>query len=101
MHTCSACTHVQTEVKLTDGHIVWIAGYLTDKVLTFEAILAHFQLLWEPMHTPHLHLHLHTHLHTHTYTQLDDKPIQHREVQDHESEMFKTYFNTVTILNGG
>ena len=35
------------------------------------------------------------------HTQLDDKPIQHREVQDHESEMFKGYFNTITIMNGG
>ncbi|XP_021369925.1 gelsolin-like protein 1 [Mizuhopecten yessoensis] len=29
-------------------------------------------------------------------TLLDDKPIQHREVQDHESELFKSYFKTIT-----
>lgn len=34
-------------------------------------------------------------------TLLDDKPIQHREVQSHESPMFKTYFPTLTIMNGG
>ncbi|XP_064392049.1 gelsolin-like protein 2 [Halichondria panicea] len=34
-------------------------------------------------------------------TLLDDKPVQHREVQDNESDMFKGYFPTVTILNGG
>ncbi|XP_053380634.1 gelsolin-like protein 2 [Mercenaria mercenaria] len=32
---------------------------------------------------------------------LDDRPIQHREVQGHESKLFKSYFNTVTILRGG
>ena len=29
-------------------------------------------------------------------TYLDDVPIQHREVQGHESKLFKSYFNTVT-----
>nr|CAF21863.1 gelsolin [Suberites ficus] len=34
-------------------------------------------------------------------TLLDDKPIQHREVQGHESAMFKTYFPKLELLNGG
>ncbi|KAK6176075.1 hypothetical protein SNE40_014431 [Patella caerulea] len=34
-------------------------------------------------------------------TLLDDAPVQHREVQGHESELFKSYFKTITILNGG
>jgi len=34
-------------------------------------------------------------------TFLDDKPIQHREVQGHESQMLKTYFPTLTLLKGG
>ena len=33
--------------------------------------------------------------------QLDDKPIQHREVMNHESELFKSYFKTITLLEGG
>ncbi|XP_033746061.1 gelsolin-like protein 2 isoform X2 [Pecten maximus] len=34
-------------------------------------------------------------------TLLDDKPIQHREVQGHESDLFKSYFNSITYLRGG
>ncbi|KAL4226173.1 hypothetical protein ACF0H5_014159 [Mactra antiquata] len=34
-------------------------------------------------------------------TFLDDKPVQHREVQCHESELFKSYFKTITVMNGG
>lgn len=34
-------------------------------------------------------------------TLLDDKPIQHREVQSHESRMFKDYFDSITLLKGG
>jgi len=34
-------------------------------------------------------------------TFLDDKPIQHREVMNHESALFKTYFDQITILKGG
>ncbi|XP_057306224.1 gelsolin-like protein 1 [Hydractinia symbiolongicarpus] len=34
-------------------------------------------------------------------TLLDDKPIQHREVQGHESKLFKSYFDTLTLLKGG
>jgi len=34
-------------------------------------------------------------------TFLDDKPIQHREVQGHESSKFKSYFPTFTLLKGG
>jgi len=34
-------------------------------------------------------------------TFLDDKPIQHREVQGHESKLFKSYFDAITILKGG
>jgi len=34
-------------------------------------------------------------------TFLDDKPIQHREVQGHESSKFKSYFSTFTLLKGG
>lgn len=34
-------------------------------------------------------------------TLLDDKPIQHREVMNHESDLFKTYFKTITLLEGG
>ena len=29
-------------------------------------------------------------------TFLDDKPIQHREVQGFESDLFKSYFDTIT-----
>ncbi|XP_033746053.1 gelsolin-like protein 2 isoform X2 [Pecten maximus] len=34
-------------------------------------------------------------------TLLDDRAIQHREVQGHESSLFKSYFDTITILEGG
>ncbi|CAG2216135.1 GSN [Mytilus edulis] len=34
-------------------------------------------------------------------TYLDDAPIQHREVQGHESELFRSYFKTITYLHGG
>jgi len=34
-------------------------------------------------------------------TFLDDKPVQHREVQGYESDLFKSYFNQVTIMKGG
>jgi len=34
-------------------------------------------------------------------TLLDDKPIQHREVQGHESAKFKSYFPTFSLLKGG
>lgn len=34
-------------------------------------------------------------------TFLDDKPVQHREVQGHESSLFKSYFKTFTLLKGG
>lgn len=34
-------------------------------------------------------------------TFLDDKPIQHREVQGHESALFKSYFSTITYMKGG
>lgn len=34
-------------------------------------------------------------------TFLDDKPIQHREVQGHESKLFKSYFDALTTLEGG
>jgi len=34
-------------------------------------------------------------------TYLDDKPVQHREVQGHESSMFKSYFTSITLLKGG
>ncbi|XP_028397357.1 gelsolin-like protein 2 [Dendronephthya gigantea] len=32
---------------------------------------------------------------------LDDKPVQHREVQQHESQMFRSYFKEITVLKGG
>ncbi|XP_011674669.1 gelsolin-like protein 2 [Strongylocentrotus purpuratus] len=32
---------------------------------------------------------------------LDDKPVQHREVMDYESDLFKTYFDTITLMEGG
>lgn len=32
---------------------------------------------------------------------LDDAPVQHREVQGHESDMFMSYFKTLTIMKGG
>ena len=32
---------------------------------------------------------------------LDDKPIQHREVQDGESDMFLSYFPALNIMSGG
>ncbi|XP_022298235.2 gelsolin-like protein 2 [Crassostrea virginica] len=34
-------------------------------------------------------------------TYLDDVPVQHREVQGHESTLFKSYFKTITYLHGG
>eukprot|EP00795_Rhopilema_esculentum_P012114 gene12114-2720_t len=34
-------------------------------------------------------------------TFLDDKPVQHREVMNHESALFKTYFDQIQILKGG
>ncbi len=34
-------------------------------------------------------------------TFLDDKPVQHREVMNHESEMFLSYFQTLTLMKGG
>lgn len=35
-------------------------------------------------------------------TFLDDKPVQHREVEGHESSLFKSYFkNGITLLAGG
>ncbi|KAK7496122.1 hypothetical protein BaRGS_00012532, partial [Batillaria attramentaria] len=34
-------------------------------------------------------------------TFLDDVPIQHREVQGHESALFRSYFPEITILEGG
>jgi len=34
-------------------------------------------------------------------TFLEDKPIQHREVQGHESKLFKSYFESLTLLKGG
>jgi len=34
-------------------------------------------------------------------TLLDDKPIQHREVQGNESSLFKSYFEFFTIMKGG
>jgi len=34
-------------------------------------------------------------------TFLDDKPVQHREVQGYESELFKSYFSQITIMKGG
>jgi len=34
-------------------------------------------------------------------TYLDDAAVQHREVQGHESELFKSYFNQLEIMEGG
>ena len=34
-------------------------------------------------------------------TFLDGVPVQHREVQNHESELFRTYFPALTIKKGG
>ncbi|XP_054773805.2 gelsolin-like protein 2 [Lytechinus pictus] len=34
-------------------------------------------------------------------TYLDDKPVQHREVMNKESDLFKTYFKRLTYMNGG
>ncbi|KAL8581964.1 hypothetical protein ACOMHN_027946 [Nucella lapillus] len=34
-------------------------------------------------------------------TLLDDVPVQHREVQAHESEMFRKYFKTLVYMDGG
>ncbi|XP_041348319.1 gelsolin-like protein 2 [Gigantopelta aegis] len=34
-------------------------------------------------------------------TLLDDKPVQHREVMNHESQLFKNYFPSLTYMKGG
>ncbi|XP_076469091.1 gelsolin-like protein 1 isoform X2 [Babylonia areolata] len=34
-------------------------------------------------------------------TLLDDVPVQHREVQGYESPLFKSYFSSITYLDGG
>lgn len=34
-------------------------------------------------------------------TFLDDRAVQHREVQEYESSLFKSYFKTITYLKGG
>jgi len=35
-------------------------------------------------------------------SQLDDKAVQHREVQGHESKLFRSYFsNRIVLLKGG
>ncbi|KAL3852602.1 hypothetical protein ACJMK2_016221 [Sinanodonta woodiana] len=34
-------------------------------------------------------------------TFLNDKPVQHREVEGYESELFKSYFDKMTIMEGG
>lgn len=34
-------------------------------------------------------------------TYLDDKPIQHREVMEHESDLFKSYFKAISKMKGG
>lgn len=34
-------------------------------------------------------------------TYLDDKPIQHREVAGYESQKFRSYFESITLLKGG
>ena len=33
--------------------------------------------------------------------QLNDQPVQHREVQEHESKLFKKYFKKFTYWEGG
>lgn len=33
--------------------------------------------------------------------QLDDKPVQHREVMDNESERFRSYFSALSKMKGG
>ncbi|XP_020605066.1 gelsolin-like protein 1 [Orbicella faveolata] len=34
-------------------------------------------------------------------TFLDDKPVQHREVMDYESERFRSYFKAISKMKGG
>lgn len=34
-------------------------------------------------------------------TFLNDLPVQHREVQNHESDLFKSYFKSLTYMSGG
>jgi len=34
-------------------------------------------------------------------TLLDDMPVQHREVQGHESKLFRSYFDSITLMKGG
>lgn len=31
----------------------------------------------------------------------DDRPVQHREVEGHESSLFKSYFPSITVMKGG
>ena len=35
------------------------------------------------------------------HSQLNDKPIQHREVMNFESDLFLSYFKTIELLSGG
>ena len=37
----------------------------------------------------------------HSLFKLNDKPVQHREVQQHESALFRSYFKAIMILKGG
>lgn len=47
------------------------------------------------------HAHVYKHTCTHILLQLDDRPIQHREVMNNESELFKSYFDEIQLLEGG
>ena len=45
-------------------------------------------------------LHVHVVITSNTSLQLDDEPVMHREVMDHESDLLKSYFCTLVLLIG-
>ena len=91
------------------GYFVWKITILRQKIIFFPILGGRTPGARPPGSAPGMVLHLRFLLSinkdeyvTAAYktveldTYLDDVPIQHREVQGHESKLFKSYFNTVT-----